>query len=484
MNNTTWPAWLAVWVGGVVLVMGTACLGGGGLAPGIDDCANLRELKASADVSGAYGSLGDYDISFDASGDYQVVPPDTSDCAREIAAKLEAACRVCDKDSNSCESTVQATLDTPSEACSACGDDVCSPSETPSNCPEDCASACGNGTCEGDESFQSCPADCSQSGCGDGVCAAGENPVNCVEDCGNACGDGTCDPGESRDTCPADCTPPCGDGVCAAGENPVNCPVDCAAPCGDGTCEVGESSVLCPQDCGGCVPNQSACDGNTVVVCNNDGQTVTRRQCGAENVCESGSCRAEDPEPGQTDVEAELLGNWRVTVELRAEDDVERELEVGNAVYVLEIFQIEPPSGQFGVWSWKGALKAGSFCLGTASDFEGQTGQCTSWTDTALGRCTTTSCDEVTELAARGSFNAVDRTLEMEYVEAPIHHIDAQGLLGLVATPAVSGPLSGGEVAWGECVSRCTWTLRAEGGYDGSYPDYRGAAWSIQMSKL
>ncbi|MEO1267295.1 MAG: hypothetical protein AAFX99_04290 [Myxococcota bacterium] len=307
MHDTTltWPTWMAIWVGGVSLILGTACLGGDGTAPGIDNCSNLRELQASGDVEGTFGTLSGYDFALDASGDYAVIPPDTSDCAREIAAKLEGACRICEQDPNGCEGTVQATLDTPSEACSACGDDVCSPSETPSNCPEDCSDACGNGVCEGTESFQSCPTDCSQSGCGDGTCAPGESPVNCPEDCGNACGDGTCDGGESAATCPQDCTMPCGDGVCGPGENPTNCARDCGVPCGDGTCEAGESSVLCPQDCGGCIPNQSECDGNTLVVCNSDGQSTTRRQCGSGNICQSGSCRAEDPEPGQTDVDVE-----------------------------------------------------------------------------------------------------------------------------------------------------------------------------------
>ncbi|MEL6180059.1 MAG: hypothetical protein AAFS10_13955, partial [Myxococcota bacterium] len=72
----------------------------------------------------------------------------------------------------------------------------------------------------------------------------------------------------------------------------------------------------------------------------------------------------------------------------------------------------------------------------------------------------------------------------MDWVEAPIHTIDGQGLLGLVLTPAVEGPLEAGQVALGECVSRCSWTLRAEGGYDGVYPNYRADGWWIQMVRL
>ncbi len=138
-------------------------------APGTDECTNLREIHASANAT-IVGNFGDFDAygfepTLEGSARYRVVPPDTSPCARDIAAKLEAACRICDQVPRDCHDTVQRVLDEPTENCGACGNDVCEPGEDPLRCPEDCRPACGDGRCDGTESYQSCPADCG-TGCG------------------------------------------------------------------------------------------------------------------------------------------------------------------------------------------------------------------------------------------------------------------------------------------------------------------------------
>ncbi len=438
-------------------------------APPADDCANLRKLKSTSgtQVGGSFGVLDEFTFEGSGSSGYVVVPPDTSECARDLAAKLESACRVCEVAPDSCESTVTNILDQPTSACTACGDGECQNGETPAFCPEDCGTACGDGTCDGDESAISCP-----------------------EDCGTACGDGTCDGDESATTCPRDCGTPCGNGTCETGETPSNCARDCGAPCGNGTCESGESPLRCPQDCGGCTPNTAMCeDAATLLVCNSDGQSSSRRVCGIGQVCDSAACQStEDPEP-DNEVEDLLLGSWRVTVLLFDENTATRRVEVGNAQYTLDIFSVEPPDVTFGVWSWRGALRANSLCLLEEADIEANSGQCTPYPNAQLGRCSGSTCDPVTETGFQGTYDSVRNLWKMYSQQqtgnkGQAFHMSGQGHINLSIELKGEGTLNNEQIASEACTSSCSWTVSGSGLYQDTHPRRQSYDWSLSLGKI
>lgn len=480
----------ASWVAG--LVAGCGPTG----APGVDECSNLREVQAAAggSIKGRYDyGFDEFEFEADGQGAYSVIPPDASPCAQDIAARLEGACRICRESEGACESTVQSVLDQPTQYCKACGDDVCQPDETPANCPQDCADACGNGTCEGTESFQTCPADCSESGCGDGQCAPGENPTNCAVDCASPCGDGTCSGDEDPTSCPQDCdTGRCGDGRCNVGENLTNCREDCGRGCGNGACDPDESGVLCPEDCGGCEPNASVCQGNVLIVCNTDGASTTSRSCGAGFNCREGACRASNPEAGQTDVEAQMLGFWRVTLDLVGNNGAQ-DVAAGSATYVLEVFEVSPPDGQFGVWGWKGAIKTEALCLLETADFTRGDGTCAALGALALGSCDTARCTTSgPEVATRGTWNSVSRELIIERGTGPtrgdMFHFDtSMGFVELRTYIHGAGTVVNDAVGAVACEgSYCDWhTDAADGTPLGMrYPDINGDGWSLRLDKI
>lgn len=456
----------------------------------MDECSNLRTIQASGggSIQGKFGVLEDYEFAASGSGSYEVVPPDSSDCARDIAARLEGACRICRESESACESTVQQVLDTPTQYCTACGDNLCGGDETPANCPQDCADACGNGTCEGTESFQSCPADCSQSGCGDGQCAPGENPVNCPIDCGTACGDGRCAGDESPSSCPQDCDQGvCGDARCNFGETAENCRQDCGGGCGNGACEGSESGFTCPQDCGGCTPNTSTCQGSAVLACNADGASTTARACGAGSFCRDGVCHASDPQSGQEEAEAQLLGFWDVSLTLRTDADE----EAVEAEYTLEIFQVSPPTNQFGVWNWKGALKPAALCAVEAAD-RAQGGPCQRFEPTLLGTCSGVSCTPSgAEEGVQGTWSAIDGVLalgESPRAEGHMYAFNAnEGYLALRANVYGAGQVVNDRLLPAECAGVwCTWSLTPAAGTTLAerFGTLRGDGWSLEMSKI
>lgn len=433
-----------------------------------DSCANLRGLQSrqGSQIQGAFGVLDAFTISADTRGEVIVTPPDASPCARDLAAKLEGACRVCDAAPGACEGTVTQILDQPTAACSACGNDTCEPGESARDCPEDCGAACGDGACQG-----------------------GESAVSCPEDCGTACGDGACQGDESARSCPEDCGAACGDGACEPGESPSTCPRDCAATCGDDACEQGESPVLCPEDCGGCAPNAATCDGDdTLVRCDPDGLSSTRRACGEGQRCQSGACVAQDePEPDPAaEIEALLLGHWRATVRLRADNAVQREVEVGNLLYNLEIFEVEPPSDRFGIWGWSGAVKATSLCLIPRAKFEDSGGECDAFEGARLGSCSGASCMERREAAARGVYDAVRGvwTMEANVTDADAWFQDGSGYINARLDLSGEGALSAGQIAQGECARSCTWSVTADGAYDDDYRYYGGSRWSVTFTRI
>jgi len=475
-------------------LMVVACGSSG--APGVDECANLREIQASAggSIEGKFDyGLDDFEFAADGQGDYSVQPPDASPCARDIAARLEGACRICRESDSACETTVQGVLDQPTQYCQACGDDVCQPDESPANCPQDCADACGNGTCEGTESFQTCPADCSQSGCGDTVCAPGENPTNCPVDCASPCGDGRCSGDEDPASCPQDCdTGRCGDGRCNAGETLTSCREDCGRGCGNGACEDDESGVLCPEDCNGCVPNESDCQGSVLIVCNPDGASTTSRSCGAGFNCREGACRASNPQAGQADVEAQMLGFWRVTLDLVASNGT-TDVAAGNVSYVLEIFSVSVPDGQFGVWGWKGALKADGLCLLDSAAFSAGGGTCVALGAVELGGCDTAACDTSgPEVAAHGTFNSVTHELIVDRGTSPtrgdLFHFDvSMGFVELRTSVHGAGIVVNDAVPADTCEgSYCDWHTDAANGTPlaDRFLDTNGSGWSIRLERI
>lgn len=416
---------------------------GDDLTTPVDACANLRTLRAESGsrVRGNFGVLDSFTFSGDERSGYEVIPPDASPCAQDIAVRLEGACRVCDAAPNACEETVTSVLSQPTEHCSACGDGSCGPGEDPNSCPEDCASACGNGTCSGDEDAQSCPQDCN----------------------GGACGNNTCEAGESPTSCPQDCSPPCGDSMCTMGETPLRC----------------------PQDCGGCTPNSTDCDGpSTQVTCNPDGMSVTRRACGAGNTCRQGSCQS-DAEPPDNEVEALLLGQWQLLVRLIGDNDVERSVEVGNVLYGLEIFAVDEPAQQFGLWSWRGALTARSFCVLTEEDFQAGDGDCVSFQATQLGSCSGASCTPVREVAARGDYDAVSQQFRMhgDVTTGDTFFMNDRGYLQVRLEPTVSGPLSDFSVLGHDCERSCSWSTSGQGDY-AEYGYGRDYQWRSHLIKI
>lgn len=178
-----------------------------------------------------------------------VMPPGTSACAVETAARLDEACDECSRRPGGCEDLVRSIFATPIGACTACGDGVCLEGEDADNCPQDCQARCGDGVCAQSESELLCPRDCAQA-CGDGVCAAGESPQSCPQDCNYTVGNGRCEPGETPVNSPADCQgATCGDGYCQSYETTLLCATDCCRP------------SLCNQDARVCI------DGNTIGRC-------------------------------------------------------------------------------------------------------------------------------------------------------------------------------------------------------------------------
>jgi hypothetical protein len=248
---------------------------------------------------------------------------------------------------------------------------------------------------------------------------------------------------------------------------------------------MGETPLRCPQDCGGCTPNSSDCDGtSTQVTCNPDGVSVTRRQCGAGNVCREGSCQSEQADPSG-EVEALLLGQWRLTVVLLGDNQVDREVEVGNVVYNLEVFAVDEPQQQFGLWSWRGAITARSLCVLREEDFEAGGGACVAFQGTELGRCSGADCASVREVAARGSYDAVSGQFEMHQgvTDGVTFFLDGAGYLQVSLEPYLSGPLQEGAVDGYDCERSCSWSTLGQGAYQG-YGYGRDYKWRAQIAKL
>ena len=239
-------------------------------------CPTMADVQQEygGSIGGTYGggTFLEYVIEMRKDGSPRVKPPNTSECAQEIAIRLEQACSICNRDANACLGLVTSFFETPSNNCVYCGDQICwEGAETMGSCPADCR--CGNGLCEGvlarPENPATCPQDCAGS-CGDGYCA---DPVEacrceegaagcrkCEEDCCFVvCGDGECDVegGENDENhefhCEVDCGKGwCGDDVCHLTENVATCPRDCSGMnCGDGVCAKPENCFNCPSDCGG-----------------------------------------------------------------------------------------------------------------------------------------------------------------------------------------------------------------------------------------
>jgi len=278
-------------------------------------CPNMVDAQQRFGLSlgGTYGgaTFAEYRLAFDASGTIDVIPPNSSPCAAEIAVRLEQTCQLCARSGGDCVALVGGVMAQPTTVCAICGDQICTPGaetvgrcaadcscgdgvcergrgEDVGTCPEDCGSTCGDRYCASpteacvcpatSTDCTSCPQDCCRTVCGDGECEAANGEAllgrkGCVSDAdcpsdlrceggrcvGSQCAvDGDCSPGkkctEGQCWCEVDCGPGyCGDTICQPTENSATCPTDCAQfiKCGDGLCDGPETCFNCPVDCDG-----------------------------------------------------------------------------------------------------------------------------------------------------------------------------------------------------------------------------------------